>query len=422
MTVAMDRPLARSRLTDRRLRLALVVAAAAVLATAALLSAEGSKQTVRVPRETLTVQTVRTDIFHDFAVLRARAMPKDIVYLDALEGGQVQKVLAQAGDEVVAGQPIVQFRNTQLELDVLDREGRLVESITQLQAYEKQLNDARLLNLRAAEEIDYNIQRLMRLAERRDVLMERGFLPKAQHDQVHDELVYNQRLKPLQAEANRRQEAMRQEQLPRIRAELADLRRSLEITRSKLNDLIVRAPVSGRLTDTDLYIGQIRGRGERLGQIVPGSGFKLQAGVDEYYLERVRVGQTAEVEANGRTWRLHVSRVDPQVKDGAFQVDLRFDNGEPPGLLPGQALEGKLALGGDRRAVLLPAGGFLESTGGDWMMVVSDDGRRADRRRIRLGRRNADQVEVLAGLRPGERVITSDYSAFAKAERVALTN
>jgi HlyD family secretion protein len=422
MTQSMDQPIRRSRWTPRRPGTMAGGAVLCLLAGWAVVALLGAgKSSVRVRAADVTMETVAYGVFHDFATLRGQAAPRDVFYLDALEGGQVEKVLAHAGDMVAAGQPLVQFRNTQLELDVLEREGRLVESITQLQAYEKQLEDTRLADARAAEQIDYDIVRLQRSAERRDALLAKGFLSAEAHDVVHDELDHDRRLKPLQAEGDRRQDALRQNQLPQIEAELTNLRASLKITRAKLDDLIVRAPVAGKLTDMDLYIGQIRGRGDRLGQIVPDTGFKLKEPIDEYYLDRVRVGQSGQVDADGRAYGLRVTRVDPQVKDATFQTELSFTGAAPPDLLPGQALEGRLSLGGDQRALILPAGGFLERTGGDWVMVVDPGGRRAERRRVKLGRRNADQVEVLSGLRPGERVITSDYTGFEKVDRVELT-
>ena len=156
-------------------------------------------------------------------------------------------------------------------------------------------------------------------------------------------------------------------------------------------------------------------------QIVPDTGFKLKAEVDEYYLGRVRPGQAARVELDGRPLPARVTRVDPQVKNSTFEVEMAFDGVSTRALLPGQALEGRLILGGDRQGLILPAGAFLERTGGDWVMVLDAGGGRAERRRIQVGRRNAEQVEVLAGLKPGERVIVSDYAGFEKVEQVILT-
>jgi HlyD family secretion protein len=421
MSAVMDRQIERPPWWRKRVIVAAgaTVAALALTGLGAMVVAD-AKSSVRLPIQNVTLGTVTRGVFHDFVVLRATAQPKDVIYLDALEGGQVQAVLAQAGDVVAEGQPLLRFRNTELELEVLDREGRLVESITQLQSYEKQLEDARVANEKAAAQIAYDITRLQRTAERRDALAAKGFVTKDLYEQVHDELDHNRKLLPLQTTSNAEQEVLRRRQIPQIHSELTTLQESLAVTRSKLDSLTVRAPVAGRLTDMDIKVGEIRNRGQRLGQIVADTGFKLQAQIDEYYLDRVRAGQTGVVTIENRDVAVRVTRVDPQVKNATFQVDLAFDGAMPRGLLPGQALEGRLTLGGDRPALVLPSGGFLERTGGDWAMVASADGGHADRRRIKIGRRSAEQVEVLAGLKAGERVITSDYTGLEKVDRVIL--
>jgi HlyD family secretion protein len=185
-------------------------------------------------------------------------------------------------------------------------------------------------------------------------------------------------------------------------------------------DLLVRAPVSGRLTAMDIKIGQSLGSNERVAVITPGTGYKLSAAIDEYYLGRVQNGQIAKVKIGDRNWPLRVTRVYPQVTDGTFAVDLAFAGAEPPGLLPGQNLEGKLTLGADQAATIIAAGAFLETAAGDWIFVLTKDGRSARRRSIRIGRRNAEQVEVLSGLAPGERVIISDYTGLDRIDRIDL--
>ncbi len=379
-----------------------------------------AERSIRVRAATVTIDTVQRGIFHDDTTLQGKVVPRDVVYLDALEGGQVQKVLVHAGDRVTAGQPLIVFRNTQLELNVMEREARLVESITQLQSFEKQLEQNRVENEKTLAQIDYNIQRLGRMAERRAPLVAAGYIPREQSEQIEDELAHNQRLLPLQAETNRRQEALRMRQMPGIRTELTGLQQSLELTRAKLGDLVVRAPVSGQLTAMSLQPGENRNHGDRLGMITRDTGFKIAASVDEYYLGRVRAGLLATIDLDGRSIRLVAERIYPEVQNGVFTVDLAFRGAPPAGLLPGQAVQGKIALGADRTGLLLPAGAFLERSGGDYAFVVTPDGRRAERRRIKLGRRNTEQVEVLGGIQAGERVITSDYQGFEKVDRVDL--
>ncbi len=417
----MDRVLRRPKWRSREAKLGAAGIGALALVLVLVFAAKGlAVRSIRIPAATVTIDEVQSGVFHDFTPLTGKVTPHDTIDLDALEGGQVARIMVQAGDMVAVGQPLVAFRNTSLELDVLDREGRLIESITQLQSYQKQLEDARLANEKALAQIDYNIVRLKRSADRRGPLLARGFLAPETLDQIQDELSYNERLKPLQAQSNARQEALRLAQLPHMNAQLQSLQQDLAVTRSKLDNLVVKSPVKGRLTDFNLNIGQNLNRGDRLGEVVPDTGFKVAANVDEYYLNRVRTGQVGDGQINDRTWKLHVIRIYPQVKDGTFVVDLAFDGAAPQGLLPGEAITGRLALGGDRLGLLLPAGPFLERSGGDWVMVMTSADRAA-RRRIRIGRRNADQVEILKGLAAGDRVITSDYTPFEKVDRVDLT-
>lgn len=380
-----------------------------------------AERSVRMSVTAVTVATVQKGVYRDFIPLRGKVVPRDTIYLDALEGGRVEQVFVEPGDWVSAGQPLVALSNTELELDVLDREARLIESITQLQTYQTQLEQNRLINEKALASIDYEIVRLGRAVQRRKQLAGQRIESQEAQDVVQDELDYMQRLKPLQAQSNEQQNQLRVQQLPQIKSQLDKLQKDVEITRGKLDNLTVRAPVAGRMTAIDLKIGESRARGERFGELTPDTGSKLSANIDEFYLGRLRKGQTAKVEIGGHEWPLRVTRVYPQVKEGRFAVDLAFDGAPPEGLLPGQAVQGTVALGEDTPAVTLAAGSFLEHTGGDWIFVVDPDSKSAHRRSIKVGRRNAEQVEILSGLQPGERVIVSNYSALERIERIDLS-
>jgi HlyD family secretion protein len=359
-------------------------------------------------------------MYQDFIPFRGTVVPLETIYLDALEGGRVERVLVNPGDQVTAGQLLVELSNTELELTVLDREARLIESIVQLQAYQTQLEQNHLDNEKALAEIDYNIARLTRAAMRRGSLAERGVEARETYDSIQDELAYALALKPLQARSNEQQNALRVQQLPQITAQLQKLHQDVEITRSKLDSLNVRAPASGRMTAIDLKVGENRNRGERLGEITPSTGVKLTAEVDEFYLDRLRQDQIAVLETGTTRRELRVTRVYPRVENGVFLVDLAFTGAVPEGLLPGQTLQGKIALGDNVHTLVLPAGPFLQHTGGNWAFVLSEDRRSAVRRSIKIGRRNVEQLEILGGLKPGEQVITSDYTAFDRIDRIEL--
>ncbi len=420
MTHVMDRPLALEWWRKPRARAALVGGGAALAVLLAIAMLWGARErSFSIATSAVTIATVGNDVFHDFVPLHGTVAPKDTIYLDALAGGQVEKILAQAGDQVAQGQPLIIFRNAQLQLDVLNNEGRLVESITQLQSFETQLEANRVGNAKTLADIRFNIASLEHTVARYDPLQKEGAISSKDVETVHDQLDHYRALLPLQIETNRRQEALRSAQLPSMQTELESLKKSLEVTRAQLDDLTVRAPVSGRITALDLKIGENRNRGERLAEIVPPTGFKLAADIDEYYLSRTRTGQDADVTLNGLTYRLKVARIYPQVKNGVFTVDLNFAGAMPADLTTGAAAEGKLTLGGDRQGVILPAGPFLEASGGDYVFVLDGSGS-AHRRRIKLGRRNVMQVEVLSGLKPGDRVIISDYAGYDKIDRIDL--
>jgi HlyD family secretion protein len=379
-----------------------------------------AQRTFRMSAAGATIATVGNGIYHDFIPLRGEVVPRDTVYLDALEGGRVDRILVQAGDRITLGQPLVEFSNTALELDVLDREGRLVQSITQLQTLETQLEQNLAANQRTLSDIEYDVTRLTRAFDRREALVAERLVSVESRDELRDQLDRALRQRQMQQESNARSEVLRQAQLPQIRAQLLKLQESLVITHDKLRNLTVRAPVAGLVTAMDLKVGENRNRGDRLAEITPDTGFKLSATVDEYYLGRVREGQVARVERDGTTSPLKVTRVYPQVKAGGFVVDLAFDGAPPAGLLRGQSLQGRLSLGEDQPGLVLASGAFLERSGGDWVFVLEADGKAAARRRVKLGRRNAEQVEVLSGLTAGERVIVSDYAGLERIERIDL--
>ena len=423
----MDRQLAPKRWSAARLpraaRIGLVVTAAVlfVLIAARFIAGSGTR-TVRVPAEQLTIVTVQRGVFHDLIPLRANAMPRETVYIDAVDGGRVERVLAQAGDLVQEGQPLIELSNTNLALQVIQQESQLNQAISQLQQNEIVLEQDKLSNDRALAEIDFNLGRLTRSVRRRETLATLGAEALEQRDVVTDEFAYYTRLRPIQAASGQRQSDLRDRLLPDIHHQLKILRGNLVVVHDKLDGLVIRAPVAGKVTAIDLKIGENRSPGQRLAEVTPDVGMKLVADVDEFYLSRVRVGQTASISLDGNPANLTVRRIYPQVQNGQFRVDLDFVGASPPTLVEGATAQGRLQLGGDTPATVLPASAFLERTGGNWIFVMSPDGRSAERRAIKTGLRTSEQLEIVAGLRPGEQVITSDYTGLDKADRIVLTH
>lgn len=418
----MDRNIAPNRFSlGGRIALAAVLVAGVIWGAIEVVINSGV-QSLRLPVAQATFASVEQGIFHDLIPLRARVVPRETLYVDAVDGGRVDRVLVEPGDLVQQGQPIIELSNTNLALSVIQQESQLNQAISQLQQNEIALEQNKLSNERALAEVEYGLVRLKRSGARRDNLVTRGLESAEQRDVIADELAYYQRLMPIQTDSNRRQESLRDRLLPDIHRQLSILRGNLDVVHRTLDGLIVRAPVTGRVTAIDLKVGEHKDAGQRLAEVTPPSGMKLSADVDEFYLARLALGQVANVELHGKSVEVAVKRIYPQVHDGRFRVDFDFDTTTPENLVAGETAQGRLQLGDDSPARIVPVGPFLERTGGDWIFVVAPDGKTAQRRRIKAGRRTVEQLEILGGLAVGERVITSDYAALVKADRILLTH
>ncbi len=376
-------------------------------------------RSLSVNSQRIAVSDVTVGTFEDFIPLRGRLVPRSTVYLDAVEGGRVEEILVEDGALVAAGDPIVRLSNTNLQLEVLGREAAVTEQLNFMRTLELQLEQNRLAHKRNLVEIDYQITRLTRSIERQRDLAAKELVSKSTLDELQDELEYYRNRRDVTLESQATDARLQEEQLAQLRAASSQLETSLALARKNLDDLNVRAPVAGKLSGFDAEIGESIVRGGRLGQIDDPDGYKLNARIDEFYLGRVDIGQVATATHNGRDLDLRVSKIYPQVNDGQFEVDMTFA-AEPDGLRRGQTLQLRLTLGDNSDAVLIPNGSFYQETGGNWVFVVAPDGSEAIRRSVRLGRRNTDFIEVLDGLEPGEKVITSPYTSFVGMDRLVL--
>jgi len=379
----------------------------------------GNSQTVDAAR--LTISPVTEGRFDDFLPLRAQVQPSLTVFLDAVEGGRVERILVEDGAMVQQGQLLAVLSNSDLQLNVLARQTEVTQQINNMRSQELSLNQNRLANERARIEADLATDTARRQYEMQRPLAARGFIAGRTFQDSRDTYEANRRRSEVVRTQQATDERLQSSQLAQLRASSASLNQSLEIARASLDSLNLRAPVAGQLTSFDIQVGQSLQRGERLGQIDSNGRNKLRAQVDEFYLGRVAVNQVATAEIGGRTYQLRVSKIYPQVRNGAFEIDLQFTGGEPADLQRGQTVQARLTLGAPAQARLIPAGAFYNDTGGAWLFVVAPDGRSAVRRQVRLGRRNNDVIEVLDGLSPGERVITSPYTGFAERDRLSLS-
>jgi len=420
LTMGMDRPIDKAGRWPRRLILILI--AAAVLAGAGYaVSTLDFGRSARVASERLTISAVTRGVFEDTIPLRGQVFPSRTVFLDAVEGGRVEEIHLEAGALVRAGDALVELSNTRLQLEVISREAQVAEQINNLRNTELAIEQNQLDYRRRLVDIDYQLVRLGRLLERRKTLRANDTVSRAAFQDTQDEHRYYTKLKTVTVEARDTDERIRKAQLAQLRESAARLEANLRIAQKNLDNLTVRAPIDGQLTALDVEIGQNVNQGQRIGQVDDPDDFKVTAFVDEFFLPRLALGQIARFDLAGRTYRLAVSKISPLVQNGQFEVDFVFDGDTPEGIRRGQTFSMQLELGAAEEAVLLPNGAFFQDTGGRWVFLLSSDGSFATRHEVRLGRRNTRFIEVLDGLTPGDRVITSSYAGYTDMDRIDLT-
>jgi HlyD family secretion protein len=353
--------------------------------------------------------------------LRGQVMPLRTVYLDAIEGGRVEKIHLEDGAEVSIGQPLVDISNASLKLDAIGREAQVSEQINNMQNLELSLVRTELEHKRTLNELNYLIKTKERTHKLKLTMGKSGYVKKSEIDDEQDELDYLHKKQTLELESRSIDQALQKSQMKQLGDSVKNLKNNLQFTRENLDSLNVKAPIAGRLTAFNLEIGQSLRLGERFGQIDDPIHFKLISQVDEFYMSRVFIGQTAEMTFEEKTYMLAVKKIYPQVKDGQFRVDFVFRNNQPEHLSRGQTMQMRLQLGENLPARLIPNGSFYQETGGNWIFVLSSDQKTAARRTIKLGRRNTNFIEVLDGLDVGEQVIISPYTSYNDIDRLNIS-
>jgi HlyD family secretion protein len=415
---AMDRVVERRRL-DKRIIIGGAAAATLLLILLFWLFAPRS-DSLTVAQDRLSIAAAQSGTFDDFLPLRARVTPLVTVYLDAVEGGRVDKKLVEDGAHVTAGQMLAVLSNAELQLSTLEKQAEVEQQLNNMRSQELALTQTRNSNLRDLNQAETDLAKARRQYELYRPLAERGFVSMKTFNDTKDDLNYQQQRLSILKRSIAQTEALQSSQLSQLRVASTSLNSSMGIARSNLGQLSIRAPVTGDLSGFDIQLGQSLQQGERIGQIDSAGSNKLQADVDEYYLGRVAVGQIATADVDGKTYRLKVAKVYPQVRNGQFQIDLVFDGPAPSSVQRGQTVQTKLTLGDSSKALLIPNGAFFNDTGGNWIFVVDKSGNSATRRQVQLGRRNADYIEVLSGLSPGDRVITSSYSGLTDKNHLSF--
>ena len=407
----MDRVIKKKKFTARRI--AAILLAGGFLAFSFCQFVLGDNSTkLNVQKERVTISTVHQGPFQEYIPVIGTVIPKKTIYLDAVEGGRVEKRFIEAGTLVKKGQHLLTLANTDMLLGIMNREAEFFQLNNDLRNAQLVMEQNQLDLQSKLLELDYKIKQLKRKYAREKTLKKKDIIPAEQYENTKTDYVYLCRKKELTRRTFEQDSRFRKNQIMQIKASLERMEANLNMARQKLEELTIKALVAGHLTALNAETGESVKRGERLGQIDILEGFKIRVPVDEHYIARINTGQHGEFSFDGKTYQITISKIYPEVSDGRFEIDMEFDRLQPEGITRGQTLHVRLELGNLSTAILVPQGGFYQKTGGQWVYLIDDTGTFAIKRKINLGRQNPEVFEVLAGLLPGEKVITSSYDNY----------
>lgn len=373
---------------------------------------------LNVQEERLTISTVKRGPFQEFIPIMANVLPQYYEYLSATLGGRVEKVFIRAGSMVKKGDRILKLSNTNLMMTQLNNEAQVNRASNDLRATRLQLERNRLNLKRERAEAEYYLEKIRKDFERNKVLFKEGFISEKEYEELKDEYFYLKKKKELTIESQAKDLKFSEEQVRSLESSVKRMQKSLDLLQEQLESLTIKAPISGHLTSLEAEVGQSVAPGIQLGQIDDVEGFITRAEIDEHYINRIETGRKGTFTFGDEDYEVVVKIVYPEVKEGKFEVDLEFSGKEPAGIKRGLTLHIRLQLSEMSEAILLARGGFYQTTGGNWVFVVDEAGGFAVRRTIRLGRQNPEFFEVLEGLNPGEKVITSSYENYGDIERL----
>jgi len=417
----MDKKIIHSPLKRQLKNLAISAIVLAIAASAYGFSQSSSNgRSHNLNMSSITVSPVTKGAFIDALSLRGQVVPKTTIYLDTTAGGQVEQRLIEQGEFVEKGQPLVRLSNTNLQLDVMGREAQVTEQLNFLRNTQMNMATNRLNLRRDLLEIELQISHLERRLKQSKSLVGKGVLAKDRLAEISSDLRYYKARKSLTLERQAQENSIRKVQVAQLEDSAKMLEKNLQFARENLDNLLIKAPVSGYLSELNVEIGESKTRGARLGQIDIPNEYKLVIRLDEFYLNQVTRGMTVVVELKSGKVNAIVSKIDSRVSQSQFQIEVDLPK-NTQGIKRGQSIDTELMLGGDNNnALLLSRGGFFSSTGGNWVYVLTTDGEQALRRDIRLGKKNQHYFEVLSGLMLGDQVITSSYGNFDKAQQLNL--
>ena len=379
-----------------------------------------SVSTFRTEKDKLSISEVTEGKFDDYITINGYVAPITTIYMDAYEGGRVTEKLVEEGAMVKKGDIILKLENQNLYEQILASESNLALKQNDLRSTKLTFDSRQVEGKKSLANAEYELQRKKRNFEQNEDLYKDELISKETYLKSQEDYQLAQKQYEIVKLQTEQDDALRKTSLAGLDTDLERMKQTLAMVYKRLDHLNVKAPADGQLGFLDAEIGQSIQQGQRIGQINVLTDYKIEASIDEHYIDRVKRNLTALLERNGKEYPLRLRKVYPEVRDGKFKVDLVFTGEKPETIRTGQSYNIKLQLGESSQALLLPRGSFFQDTGGQWIFVVNKDGNEALRRKISIGKQNSRYYEVLSGLKAGEQVITSGYENFGDAERIVL--
>ena len=415
----MDRVIEKKKWNTRRLLSLSGIVLLIILIVCAFYFTSG-KSKLNVDAEKITITKIIKGPFQEFIPVNGIVMPATTIYLDATEGGRVEEIYAEDGTFLKKAEPILRLSNSDLELSLANQETAVFDVLTQMQNTRNNSEQNTIRQLNQLAEVDNALAESERLYKLNKQLFEKKAIGSQEFKSSENNYKYQVRRLKLTRETLKKDSSSGKQQVNQMQESYSRMQNALALMRRKVGDLIVRAPVDGQITSLDAEIGQSKNKGERLGQVDVTTGYKVRADIDEHYISRIFTGLEGLFSLAGKDYHLRVRKIYTQVNNGRFQVDLEFVGDVPKNIRRGQSLQVRLSLSDETQAVLAAKGGFYQQTGGNWIYKLSEDGSKAYKAEIQLGRQNPDYYEVLSGLKPGDKVVSSSYENYGDSQELVL--
>jgi len=415
----MDIPLEKKRFNTKSIATLIGGLALLALIVFVLMSSTGGSK-LNVEKERISIADATQGVFQENIPVNGIVLPITTIYLDALEGGRVEEKFVEDGAIMKKGDPILRLSNTDLELSLVNQETQVYNLLTQMQISQNAARQNTINRVTQFTDVENNLIEAKRVFDLNKRLYAKDAIARQDLIQSENDYNYQKERMALSKQILAQDSISVNIESGQARNSYKRTQNALELMRRKVADLVVRAPVDGQLTSLDAEIGQSKNKGERLGQIDVLSGFKVRADIDEHYISRIYTGQKGNFNYNGERYSLEIKKVYTQVTGGRFQVDMQFEKEAVSGIRRGQTLQIRLALSDEKQALLIPKGGFFQKTGGNWIFKVSEDGKTAYRVDITLGSQNTEYYEVLSGLEPGDKIITSSYDNYGEVQELVI--